>query len=122
ATSFPYTTLVRSAKFVGELRMNRVNIVIEVYSEGAAESCAAQPNVKSECSAERKDKRCEISDSILPPNCQSKKWGDQDERDAESDSGEQSATGTERESQQRARQGATLGLSRAESEKNRSQR
>src|SRR5206468_11549202 len=110
------------AKFVGELGMNRVDVVVEVYSEGASESCAAQPNVKSERSAEREEERREINDSILWPNCQSKKWGDQDERRAKGDSGEQSTTGTERESQQRARQGATLGLSRSEGEKNRAQR
>ena len=41
--------------------MNRVNVVVEVYSEGAAESCAAQPNVKSERSAEREEERREAA-------------------------------------------------------------
>src|SRR5207244_6421610 len=64
------------AKFVGELGVNRVNVVIEIDAEGAAESCAAQPNAKGERSAKRQEERSESKDSIHRRTCRSEKCGE----------------------------------------------
>ena len=56
----------KHAKFVGELAVNRVDVIIEVYSSDVAESSVAKPNVKNERGGKREKQRREINYSIPP--------------------------------------------------------
>jgi hypothetical protein len=70
------TTRVKHPVFMREFAVNRVDVIVIIYSNEAAESCVAQPNIKRKGNAKWKKEDQKISYSILFWYLESKKQCD----------------------------------------------